>query len=641
MQRKMQQEELTVGPYSRFICAVALLAGAGLLASPAMAVHDLAFELDGNIVGGDLPNPPAVDWGDLFTTGTMSDPPEPAMPLPAGFGEPSFDRDFEVGGTGDDSYFATGSADVLNPGPVMPGDNAGWQCKSVNNSGDKFDLLNVYAAPYTAPNGDIIIYFAAERVKNEGVTNIGFWFFQDSTVGCTPGPGNTDFTGNHADGDLFIVAEYTKGGDTNTIQVYKWEGGADGALNETPVVSGADCRTTGADDAVCAIVNNVKLVGSGPGTDIPWLTQTFDKGDILSELDTGLFFEGGLNLTKANLSACFTKFMGVTRSSFSLGADLKDYALKEFNLCSIDVSKTSTCVDFDSDSSGNLTFNNEAIVTVLNDGGAPLPANSVSCCDNAGTGEPQGSDNESMTDDDQCFTIPDVLAPGDSVDTTVSFSSSMNGPDNKVFCTADLGGGANTSDGGEAPTTQCSASPDLYVDKDCATKLIFDDPAGRVVVKVTAGGQVCNTSSDNDDPTAVPVPITNVLVVDDKAGTLLSSVTLDAGTACESDQDCADQGVGGDCVGFDMTTGKDGVCRNTTDGTDGIFFGGAVCADYTGMYLPDSTDSGTMDPTLAEFSDQVTATGTVDDDLQTAVDPEMASATCKLCPPEEICPACQ
>ena len=46
-----------------------------------------------------------------------------------------------------------------------------------------------------------------------GTRDVGFWFLKDGTVGCTASGGkNSKFTGNHVDGDLLIVAEYTGGG---------------------------------------------------------------------------------------------------------------------------------------------------------------------------------------------------------------------------------------------------------------------------------------------------------------------------------------------------------------------------------------------------------------------------------------------
>ena len=55
--------------------------------------------------------------------------------------------------------------------------------------------------------GDTWVYFGADRFDAEGDAQIGFWFFQDEI-----GIANGDFTGEHVDGDVLILAEYTNGG---------------------------------------------------------------------------------------------------------------------------------------------------------------------------------------------------------------------------------------------------------------------------------------------------------------------------------------------------------------------------------------------------------------------------------------------
>ena len=55
--------------------------------------------------------------------------------------------------------------------------------------------------------------------------------------------GAVDFVGEHTDGDLLVVSEFTGGGDVSTINVYRWNGDdATGELGEDPVASGVDCR---------------------------------------------------------------------------------------------------------------------------------------------------------------------------------------------------------------------------------------------------------------------------------------------------------------------------------------------------------------------------------------------------------------
>jgi hypothetical protein len=117
------------------------------------------------------------------------------------------------------------------------------------NVNSKTDIANAYAAAYTAQDGDQVLYFALERNDNSGTGNVGFWFLQEN-ANCV---GNANFTSKHADGDLFIVSEFSSGGTVSTIQVHRWMGGANGALKTTPEISGAQCGATAAD--VCAIVN--------------------------------------------------------------------------------------------------------------------------------------------------------------------------------------------------------------------------------------------------------------------------------------------------------------------------------------------------------------------------------------------------
>ena len=176
-----------------------------------------------------------MDWDSFFN----ADGSEKA--LPTGFTASSFDRDFLTNANGtfntaDTTTFATGSKDTL---PITPG----WQCSFSNNVNSKIDVMNAYAAAYTAANGDEILYFALEKNANEGNNNVGFWFLQDE-VACASASGNNPFVGDHTDGDLLIVSAFTNGGLVSTIDVYRWNGGPTGSLGTTPVAHGADCQGT-------------------------------------------------------------------------------------------------------------------------------------------------------------------------------------------------------------------------------------------------------------------------------------------------------------------------------------------------------------------------------------------------------------
>ena len=302
-------------------CAIGM---ATLGVGPAFAVHDEAFQLDGDVsasttttVGGTTQT---VDWDSIFTAAGAK-----KSPLPAGFTAAVFDRDFVTNANGtfntsDATTFTTGSKDTL---PI-----SGWQCTASANVNSKIDVMNSYATAYTAANGDQILYFALERNANTGDANVAFWFLQDQNVGCTDNGGTATFTGVHTDGDLLVVSAFTNGGVVSNIDTYRWDGGANGALNPTPVASshGADCKTTGANDNSCATVNSGTI-------QTPWPTANKQDGAGHSLRSTE-FFEGGLNLTATGLGGkCFNTFMADTRSSQSLTATLFDYSLGTLGEC--------------------------------------------------------------------------------------------------------------------------------------------------------------------------------------------------------------------------------------------------------------------------------------------------------------------
>lgn len=287
---------------------------ASVFVSSAQAVHDLAFQLDGDVSASTTTNvgghTQTVDWDSLFNASGGN-----INPAPTGFTAATFDKDFNTSGgsfaTNDSTTFATGSKDTLNITP-------GWQCNHDANVNSKIDIMNAYSTAYTAPNGDSILYFALERNDNSGDGNVGFWFLQDSNAACSSPSGSVPFSGNHVDGDLLIVSAFTNGGAVSTIDVYRWNGGANGSLGTTAVAHGVDCKTTGGNDTACATVNV-------PTITTPWLTSN-KQDNVGHSLRESEFFEGGLNLTKAGLAGkCFNTFLADTRSSQSLTATLFDY----------------------------------------------------------------------------------------------------------------------------------------------------------------------------------------------------------------------------------------------------------------------------------------------------------------------------
>ena len=302
-----------------------------LSAAPAFAVHDEAFQLDGDVsaatqtnVGGHVQ---PFDWDSFFNASGNQSPVLPDSSRP-GFTASGFDRDFVVNANGtyntsDSTTYTQGSKDTLNI-------HSGWVCTASNNVTNKGDIQNDYALAYTDPGtGQQILYFALERNSNSGDANVAFWFLQDPTANCSTANGTTAWTGNHEDGDILIVSAFTGGGSVSTINAYRWNGGANGSLGTTPIASGGDCQAnTQGGDNICATANTGTI-------HTPWLTNNNGKTTGLGNtLLPGEFFEGGINLTTTGLSGkCFNTFVGDTRSSQSLTATLFDFARGSLGEC--------------------------------------------------------------------------------------------------------------------------------------------------------------------------------------------------------------------------------------------------------------------------------------------------------------------
>ena len=371
------------------------LGAAGVFAMSAFAVHDLSFQLDGDVSASTTTNvggtTQAVDWDTLFDASGNE------KPLPAGFNASGFDRDFLTAANGsfitsDDTTFATGSKDTL---PI-----SGWQCNHDANVNSKIDIMNSYATAFTSVTGHQILYFAMERNSNAGDGNVGFWFLQND-VACSTASGTATFSGAHADGDLLIVSAFTNGGAVSTIDVYRWNGGANGSLGTTPVAHGVDCKTTLAADSACATVNG-PTNGTGGTITTPWLTSNKQDGPGHS-LRTSEFFEGGIDLTASNLGGkCFNEFIADTRSSQSLTATLFDFARGVLGECITTVTTTpkesdgtTTLTSKQIPTSGTLDVKDSldlSVTGVPSFNGTlkfflcgPSAANSTSTCDTGGT----------------------------------------------------------------------------------------------------------------------------------------------------------------------------------------------------------------------------------------------------------------
>ena len=322
----------------------------------AQAVHDTgSFELDGNAVSGNA-TPAADDWDRVCHEVTGSDCSTSSNTSGATavdwVSEPNSNASIFTGG---------GSKD--------PQDVSNWAWKDgAGGLPDKDNLLHSFAARYNTTEGDVL-YFGSDRLDNSGDAQQGFWFFQNSVaLGSNSVGGGTGFTGVHKNNDVLVISDFSNGGTTSTITVYKWDtsckktsgstAGTCGDANLRILLSStnANCATAAANDAACGLVN------SANGTVAPWsFTDKSGKSTYLQ----GEFYEGGVNLTNLGLGGtCFASVASETRSSTSTTAVLKDFVLGGFGHCGSSLTTQESTAGTASIGTGSVSVHDSATVAV-------------------------------------------------------------------------------------------------------------------------------------------------------------------------------------------------------------------------------------------------------------------------------------
>src|SRR6266508_2434660 len=477
-----------------------------IFGSQAFAVHDLhLFELDENAtnnvaVAGD-------DWDQVFggTSGAVAtvfvadgDDFSGGITVPPGLP------------TNDTSYFTSGGSKDVN-------DINQWRHQTGDVAPDKDEILNAYAAAYVnttdtanANPGDLIIYFGLDRLANNGDAQVGFWFFQ-GTHSLNP---DGTFSGVHQVGDLLVLSHFTGGGAVDTIQVYEWVGPPD-PDNLHLVGTGLDCALS-TDDKVCAAVNDLTQ-------DAPWpyVAKSPVKGQSANDFAPGSFYEGGLNVTALGLDiGCGGTFLAETRSSQSLDAQLKDFAIGDFSLCHIAVEKTGDTLSKVGDPA-------DYTITITNDRAVPVFMDDITDTllgDIVLDGVVQA--NPFVTD----ITCDDVgknpLTPGDSCTITASRTVLASDPDplpNTV--TVVYKGRADLS--GTAVSDTASHSVNLFQPDFTITKT--GDTLSKNGDEVTYTFEIDNTSS-TDSP-----DLNLVSISDTKLGDLAAAATAAGCDVLDSD----------------------------------------------------------------------------------------------------------
>lgn len=287
-------------------CGLALLALAAAV-PPASAVHDARrFEVDGNPANS---SSSGDDWSLLNPTDRSST---------------NITRVFVRDPEGPDTSYFTGG------GSKDPNRIQDWRWTSGDVAPDKNEITDAYAVAYRATRdtgrnniGDLLVFFGLDRFGNDGDAQVGYWFFRNP-VGLAAGG---RFSGSHTVGDVLVITEFTQGGRLASMRVYKWvgSGGSDGTLDL--VMTGRDCSAAGADDAMCTRVN-------ASNTTSPWAYTP--KDGSANVFPPNSFFEGGVNITRIVPGLrCLKGFMAETRSSSSISAQLKDFAMGPFDTCPV------------------------------------------------------------------------------------------------------------------------------------------------------------------------------------------------------------------------------------------------------------------------------------------------------------------
>ena len=353
---EMAQARGLVAGKRRRAVLLATMALLAFLVSSALAVHDTGtFQLDGDASTATQPFGPKAkdDWDKVchevvepkgpgtkcWTTENTSGATAVAWTAEPGLSETAF-----TGG---------GSKD--------PKDIPQWLW-SESGVPDKDNLLHSFAARYSLPVDPVggetacpapkgatscdVLFFGSDRYDNSGDAQQGFWFFQNKiTTGGKAGGGGTHFTGVHRAGDILVVSDFSNGGTTSTITVYKWDptckkttGSKKGDCGDTNLrilatSTEASCASEklGAGDEFCAIVNTKT-------TKSPW---AFEDKSGSKEFLEGEFFEGGINLSLLGLgSECFGTVASETRGSTSTSSTLQDFVLSNFAECKAETTTT-------------------------------------------------------------------------------------------------------------------------------------------------------------------------------------------------------------------------------------------------------------------------------------------------------------
>jgi hypothetical protein len=350
------------------------------------------FEIDGNAAADDTCGT-TDDWN-LFLPGTVDNT---ATTVTLGTGPPgsalnwSFIADPPI--KTDLIYSGGGSKDFK--------DVTSWRQVARGTGPPKDDVEHAFAAKYhDGITGHDVIVFGGDRPTNNGDANIGFWFFQNEVAPVTSGALAGTFSGEHKNGDVFVLSAFGNGGgNVGQVEVLVWVGDdpatAATVCGASPYFGTIDPKSDSPDfpnGSLCVLPGAGGTAGVGITNGAPILvswqyvnkdTRTDCKfANLPCTIPSPDFFEGAIDLNNLGLATeCFASFLLETRSSDEVSAVLKDFAIGDFQLnCTLDCSKVASA---DVCEGGDITFT----YTVTN-GGVDITAKLRDDLGNDGTTTP-------------------------------------------------------------------------------------------------------------------------------------------------------------------------------------------------------------------------------------------------------------
>lgn len=226
-----------------------------------------------------------------------------------------------------DAFQANGIDDQWTGGSQDNDQNISTDWKWVlGNSNDKGDIAN--AGLFIC---DGVLYFFGDRAAYNGDAQIGLWLFVDNVYPSGTGIRASGFNGQHQNGDLLIISNFTNGGGVSAPNIYVWKNGG-----LVPITSPVGMLATNSGSVPPPTPPGNYSIPMYNGES--WYFKAKNTAPNDYNYLTNLFFEGMVDLNQVSAlvnlplaNACYQRFMLETRNSQSLGASLQDLVAGVFS----------------------------------------------------------------------------------------------------------------------------------------------------------------------------------------------------------------------------------------------------------------------------------------------------------------------